>query len=505
MRSSGIEDLKAVLRRSAVPIVAAVLIGVVAMNVISQAKGPDYQASARVVLNSSDLSSAALGISPPYRDPSRVDAAEQNLVDSPDLYVYAAQRAGGGPTAAAGLSDAVAGSVANNVVEFKASAGKADDAVKSVNAVATAYPSWRARVNGRAIDAAIQQIRSREAGDGTTAELNRQLQQLQVLKTLNAGETLFVDQASSAAKTTPRPVRDSVLGAAIGLLIALLIIGARELFDTTVRSEADVEDALNAPVLATIESLPRRMRASVVGAAGGRYNDEYELLAANVAHFFDGHKGTIQLAITSADAGEGKTTTASNLAAALSRRGASVVLADFDLRKPSISEFVGIPPAAFGVSELLAGTADVRSALWWVQPNGAAPHPNGGQAVRVPSRERSVERAVEGSLAVLPGGTALRGDAGPRFAKLPALLEQLPATVDYVIVDTPPALLVAGMADLAQSVDAVIVVVRHGVVHRRRLRVLGRQARSWRARLLGAVLNDTPGQDGYLGYYYGQP
>ena len=452
MRNSGIEDLKAVLRRSAVPIVAAVLIGVVAMNVISQAKGPDYRASARVVLNSSDLSSAALGISPPYRDPSRIDQAEQNLVDSPDLYVYAAARAGGGPTAAAGLSNAVSGSVANNVVEFKASAGKADDAVKSVNAVATAYPSWRAQVNGRSIDAAIQQIRSREASDGTTAELDRQLQQLQVLKTLNAGETLFVDQAKSAAKTTPRPVRDSVLGAAIGLLIALLIIGARELFDTTVRSEADVEDALNAPVLATIESLPRRMRASVVGAAGGRYNDEYELLAANVAHFFDGHKGTIQLAITSADPGEGKTTTASNLAAALSRRGASVVLADFDLRKPSISEFVGIPAAAFGVSELLAGTADVRSALWWVQPNGGAPHPNGGQAVRVPSRERSVERAVEGSgsLAVLPGGTALRGDTGPRFAKLPALLEQLPATLDYVIVDTPPALLVAGMADLAQ-------------------------------------------------------
>jgi Mrp family chromosome partitioning ATPase len=327
-----------------------------------------------------------------------------------------------------------------------------------------------------------------------------------VLKTLNAGETLFVDQANSAAKTTPRPLRDSVLGAAIGLLIALLIIGARELFDTTVRSEADVEDALNAPVLATIESLPRRMRASVVGATAGRFNDEYELLAANVAHFFDGHKGTIQLAITSADPGEGKTTTASNLAAALSRRGASVVLADFDLRKPSVSEFVGIPPAAFGVSELLAGSADVRSALWWVQPNGGAPHPNGGgQAVRVPSRERSGERAAEGSLAVLPGGTALRGDTGPRFAKLPGLLEQLPGTLDYVIVDTPPALLVAGMADLAQSVDAVIVVVRHGVVHRRRLRALGRQARSWRARLLGAVLNDTPGQDGYLGYYYGQP
>jgi Mrp family chromosome partitioning ATPase len=79
----------------------------------------------------------------------------------------------------------------------------------------------------------------------------------------------------------------------------------------------------------------------------------------------------------------------------------------------------------------------------------------------------------------------------------------LPVETEFVIVDTPPALLVAGMAELAQSVDGVIVVVRHGYVHRRRLRALGRQARSWRARIIGAVLNDSPGQEGRL-YYYGQ-
>jgi len=105
MRSSGIEDLKTVLRRSAVLIVAVVVIGVVAMNLIRQVNGPSYNASARVVLNTSDLSSAALGISPPYQDPARVDQAEQNLVDSPDLYAYAARRAGGGPTASADINE----------------------------------------------------------------------------------------------------------------------------------------------------------------------------------------------------------------------------------------------------------------------------------------------------------------------------------------------------------------------------------------------------------------
>ena len=125
MRSSGIEDLKAVLRRSALLIVAIVLIGVVVMNVIRQVGGPSYDASARVLLNTSDLSSAALGISQPYQDPTRVDQAEQNLVDSPDLYTYAARRAGGGPIVASELMNSVSGTVSNNVVDFQGTAGRA--------------------------------------------------------------------------------------------------------------------------------------------------------------------------------------------------------------------------------------------------------------------------------------------------------------------------------------------------------------------------------------------
>ncbi len=502
MRSSGIEDLKAVLRRSALLIVAIVLIGVVVMNVIRQVGGPSYDASARVLLNTSDLSSAALGISQPYQDPARVDQAEQNLVDSPDLYTYAARRAGGGPIVASELMNSVSGTVSNNVVNFQGTAGRAPTAVRAVNVVATAYPPWRAQVKGRAIDSAIDQIRSREASFGKTDELDRQLQQLQVLKTLNAGETLFVDQADGATKTTPRPVKDSILGGVIGLVIALLVVGARELFDTSVRSESDVEDVLEAPVLATIESMPRQLRVSVLGGDGGRFNDEYELLAANVAQIFDGHEGAVQLAVTSALSGEGKTTTAANLAAALARRGSRVVLADFDLRKPAVSEFMGIPRTAAGVNDLLSGSADLRSVLWRVEPNGG----NGSHAHERQSHALAGARpggsGGEGSLTVMPGGSA-RSDPSSRFVRLPALLDELPAEIEFVIVDTPPALLVAGMAELAQSVDGVIVVVRHGYVHRRRLRALGRQASSWRARIIGAVLNDSPSKEGRL-YYYGQ-
>ncbi len=363
VRSSGIEELKSVLRRSVLLIVGVVLLGVVAMNVIRQLGGPKYQAGARVVLNTNNPTSALLGITPAYQDPARLDQAEQNLVNSPELYSYAAARTGGKAVTAGELMADTSATVANNVVDFTATTSNADRSLRIVNAVASAYPSWRAQVSGRALDAAITQVQAQIARVGRTADLEKQLQQLQVMKTLNSGDTLFVEQATSAVKTTPKPVKDSMIGGAIGLVIALLIVGGRELFDTTVRSEADVEDALEAPVLATIESLPRRLRTSVIAGGGSRFNDEYELLAANIAQIFDGHQGAVQLAVTSAVPGEGKTTTATNLAAALSRRGASVMLADFDLRKPAVSEFVGIPRSAAGVSELLSGAADLRSVL----------------------------------------------------------------------------------------------------------------------------------------------
>ncbi len=504
VKASGIDQLKSALRRSALLIVGIVVLGILSVNLVRQVGGPQYESKARVILTGTNMSAALLGINPVYEDPARQDQAEQNLVNSPQLYAYASQRARGRAGTAADLMRNVSATVSNNVVDFSATASRRDSAIASVTAVTDAYPHWRAKVSSDAINAGITQIQSQIARFGTTPALVRQLQQLQALKNLSSSDTLFVEPAAGATKTTPRPVKDSLLGALLGLVVALLIVGARELFDTTVRSEAEVEDALEVPVLATIETIPRRLRVSAVDG-GGRVGDEYDLLAANIAHIFEGHEGTVQLAITSALSGEGKTTTATNVAAALARRGTNVLLADFDLRKPSVAEYFGIPEEAAGVTELLAGSIQLRSAMWRVPLNGERSEVDGARAVKLGARtpKTMAQRAgvAGGSLTVMPGGSAPSNRRPPSFVQLPSLLQRFPAEADFVVIDTPPALLIAGMAELAQTVDAVIVVVRHGQVNRRRLRALGRQARSWRARLLGAVLNDGPIEEGYAGYY----
>ena len=357
MKPSAIEELKTVLRRSLPLILGVILVGMVGLNVIRQLGGPAYRAQAQVLLGNEDLQSAALGISRPYEDPARLDQAEQNLVDSSQLYDAVARSSGGRLGSGSEIKSQISANVSNNVVTFTGTSDNAERSMELVNRVASVYPRWRAGVSQKAIQSAISQVRDEIARSGPSADLSKQLQQLQIVNSLTSGDTLFVERATDAAKTRPRPLSDTILGGAIGLVIALLIVGGRELFDTTVRSEEDVEDALNTQVLSTIESLPRRMRTTMLGRSGSRFNDEYALLAANIAQIFDGQEGPVQVAVTSAVSGEGKTTTATNLAAALSLRGANVVLADFDLRKPSVAELVGIPIDSDGVAEVLRGTA----------------------------------------------------------------------------------------------------------------------------------------------------
>jgi Mrp family chromosome partitioning ATPase len=302
------------------------------------------------------------------------------------------------------------------------------------------------------------------------------------------------------------------------------------------------------PVLATVHSLPRRLRTVVVGASESRYSDTYEILAANLAQILeggeygngarsdpadrelavarlqgpadpheaaaDGANGSqrpICLVVTSAIAGEGKTMTAANLAATLARRGERVLLADFDLRKPSVSRLFSIPDEAEGVSEILRGRASVEPTLWEIPLNGAKPESTRTAPVRVVENSRrgvktaSIRQSALGSLRVLPAGHTANDNGLNYFARLPRLLESLPTGADLVIIDTPPALLAAGVAELSQSVDAVLVVVRQGVVSRRRLRALARQAQSWRSKFVGAVLNDSPVDEGYGAAAYYQP
>jgi non-specific protein-tyrosine kinase len=510
MRPSAAEALKAAIRRSLPLTVALVLLGALTVFGLKQLQGPQNSASARVVHNSTDLGAVLTGTQPSYVDPRRVIETALALARSPELYSRTAERLGMPRSEGEELQAAttVSGGDETDVIVFTTTMSDPDEAIRTVNAVSAEYIEWRTEIAGEAVRRAIDQIETQLPS--TTGQprvtLQEQLNRLNVLETLNSGGATRIEQATEATKVSPRPVRDAMFGAALGLVIALLFAGAREAFNTRIRSEADVEEALDRPVLASIQTLPKRATLVTVGRHESKFGDTYALLAANLMQIrADG--GPMILAVTSAIASEGKTTTASNLAMAMAQRGRRVILADFDLRKPSVGRMFRIPPDAPGVLQLIDGKVQPDGAMWEISLNGSGPPgralPLGAAALSGNGDTPGAEEVDEshGDLRIIPSGGSERGARLARAPQTPKLLSELLADTDVLILDTPPALATVEMAELSTIVDFVLVVVRHGKVTRRSLVALNRQSQGWRAEIIGAVITDAPAEeDDY--YYY---
>jgi Mrp family chromosome partitioning ATPase len=126
---------------------------------------------------------------------------------------------------------------------------------------------------------------------------------------------------------------------------------------------------------------------------------------------------------------------------------------------------------------------------------------NGQHAVTEAELGTNGDQAPKGSLTLLPSGGSIRAQSGSISQGLGPLVKQLRSRADFVILDTPPALLTVEMAELSRLIDDVLVVVRQGRVTQRSLRSLSRQARSWPAEVAGAVLTDAPAGEEQYAYY----
>ncbi len=164
------------------------------------------------------------------------------------------------------------------------------------------------------------------------------------------------------------------------------------------------------------------------------------------------------IAVTSAGRREGRTTTAANLALTAAQEGRATVLVEADLRRPSLARLVGLEPGA-GVGDVLAGRAELAQAVARLGP----------LAVVTAGEERDP-------------GALLRGPAAA------ALLDQLRATHELVVLDAPPALAFSDGDRLSGDADAALLVVRAGATPRQVVR-LALDALGERA--IGIVLNDV--------------
>jgi polysaccharide biosynthesis transport protein len=490
------ETIRAALRRSRPVIVVLVVLGIVASNAFRQLDGPRYRASSEVLLTTTDIGTVVIEAQP-IVDPERVEETGLAYAESFELYRRTAQK-----NPALGTADEIENAtevaVSDSVLKFRTTRDEERLTVRTANALARNYVEWRREIEGAEIVEGITQVRRQLANEPVGSErrqdLRAQLNDLEFLNKLNTGHARIVETATDAAKVSPAPLRDSVVGAFIGLVLALLVVAVREALDTRIRSEEDVEEVLDVPVLAAVPTLPRGSRLVMFGRHERFFGDTYGLLGAALTH--GRGTGTLVIAVTSSIATEGKTTTAANLAVALARRGENVVLADFDVRRPSIGPLFSVPADAKGVAQIIGGETTIGRALWEVSLNGTGPNVAARQDL---GGNGADARSGTGSLRILPAG----GSFGSldHVQSLSRVVEELRKTADVILLDTPPAILAVEMAELARTIDRIVVVVRQGRATRRSLQTLGRQAQNWRADFVGAVLTDAPIEE--RTYYYG--
>lgn len=334
--------------------------------------------------------------------------------------------------------------------------------------------------------------REHEAATERYQELTDRLQEARVSEHLaatgDAGFAVVESPRVPAEPFAPQRLRIGLMGIAVGIGLGIGVAFLSEQMDTSIRDAGDVETPMNLPVLASIPKLGkggvRRLeRAPGRGAAPpiavldqprSGAAEQYRILATKLITR-DGSPQPTTLLVTSPTVGEGKTTTAVNLALALSRmlRDESVLLVDADLGRPAVHRLLGLP-LGNGLARLLANPDDDL-----------------GHFVR----------HHEG-LYLLEAGEASQRTratlASPLGQKVFARLRQ---RFDYIVVDAPPVLAVAEGLILQRMVDSILLVVRARMTPREMVRQA--VASLDLSRLAGVLLNDAPsGGPGYYSRYY---
>jgi capsular polysaccharide biosynthesis protein/Mrp family chromosome partitioning ATPase len=178
--------------------------------------------------------------------------------------------------------------------------------------------------------------------------------------------TVFDPARVDPDPVSPRPARTLVIAALLGLIIGILLAVAREMLNPRIYGIAEAGTAFGAPVLG---ALPRRLqgkRPSTLGRGrrppGHRVREALGALAANVrlAQLSPGERVIV---VTSAVAGEGRSTVAAHLSVALAAAGDDVICVEADARPPTLGARLGAQPAELGLIDVLCGRTDLERTL----------------------------------------------------------------------------------------------------------------------------------------------
>ena len=317
-----------------------------------------------------------------------------------------------------------------------------------------------------------------DIANATAESFAKQIEKLETPKGAKQSPVKVSVTTPAAAPTAPTSTRTNVnvaLGLILGLGLGLAWAFLREQFDNSVKTIDDLREETSAAPLGAVPFDGDLKKNPLVALdQQSRLSESFRTIRTNLT-YVDVDNPPTAIAVTSPGASEGKTTTAVNLAITLAQAGHSVCLVEADLRRPRISQQLGIE-SSVGLTSVLRGDADLSTALLpWnrymltVLPSGAIP-PNPSELL-ASNHMRSV-------------------------------IGQLKANFDIVIIDAAPLLPVADGAIVSSLCDGAILIAKQGKTTREQIRRAADALQQVDARLLGVVMNYLPAKRNRGDYYH---
>ncbi|MCX6399615.1 MAG: polysaccharide biosynthesis tyrosine autokinase [Propionibacteriales bacterium] len=290
--------------------------------------------------------------------------------------------------------------------------------------------------------------------------------------------------ALPTSPVSPNPSRNGIIALALGLLLGVAYAVVRQQLDRRLRGNDNIERRTGQSVVGTIPAA--MILEHERGLAGGLAVRGARTVTSPAAEAFRKLRTNLtymrvddpvrSIVVTSARPGDGKSTVAANLAAALDSSGAAVVLVDGDLRRPSAAAAFGLDSTGAGLTSVLAGLVPLE------------------EAMQRPEGYRNLRILPAGPPAPIP--SELLGSHAMR-----TLLQQLRGE-GYVIVDAPPLLPVTDAAVLSVAVDGALLVISDGRTLDTDVQQCIDSIHAVNSEVLGLVVNRTTRRRGIYGYGY---
>ena len=283
-------------------------------------------------------------------------------------------------------------------------------------------------------------------------------------------------QIVNRAEPSVRPVKPSLrtnlaLSMVVGLVLGLSLAFFIEYLDTSIKTMDDVERYLGLSVLAVI---PRGAKFLTQDEPNSRFAEGYRILCAKL-NLTGARDIARSITVLSGGPGEGKSTTAFNLAWVCSQSGMKVLMIDADIRRPSMHGAAGVENT-LGLGEFLAGQASLDELI---------------QASSIPN----MEILTAGSL----GPEELGGFSRARFS---SLLEICRPNYDVIVVDSPPVLGISDASVISQEVDVTLLLIQHRRYPRNVSQRAKRVIDEVGGKLFGVILNNVNIKTDENYYYY---